>query len=136
MPYGSVLETTRKWLTKRATESNISMDKLGLEPDMSFEEYEDQSAPDNLYEISVIYGGALDEEFYVQTIYEVNIADWIAEQCAIESRRNGTPGEPLEQWEIIVSEYAFEDAGTVRYRVSSEDYTGPGSDFPIGGEEQ
>lgn len=117
MPYGSMHETTREYLIKRAQQSSVPLEKLGFDPDMSFEESleEDVHAPDNLYQISVIFDGALDEEFYVQTDYEVNIADWIAEQCAEEATHNEGAS-----WEIIVQEYAYEDAGPVRYKVTDE----------------
>jgi hypothetical protein len=66
------------------------------------------------YSVSIIFGGALDEEFYVTTDYEVTIADWLADQCREEVRTK----QPGEQWEIIVSEVG--DTGVVRYKVSDE----------------
>lgn len=136
MTYGSMHDTTRVYLIERAKQSNITLDKLGLDPDLSFEEApgDEVAIPDNLYQISVIYGGALDEEFYVQTIYEVNIADWLAEQCSLESQKNyelsvragiehddsSLVAPAPESWEVIVQEYAYEDAGPVHYRVTDE----------------
>lgn len=121
MTYGSVTQHTREWLTLRAEQSGISLDALGLEPDFDqwFDENDelkpDVELPSNLYMISVIFGGALDEEFYVLTNHEVNIADWLAEDC-----RNEVEKQPGESWEIIVTEYMHEDAGPVRYRISDE----------------
>lgn len=127
MPYGIMQESTRELITRRAAQSGIPIERLGLDPDFD-KWYDDKGEPkggtfaeigalfpDNLYEISVIFGGALDESFYVETDYEVNIADWIAEQCREESDKQGG-----EQWEIIVSSYMHDDCGPVRYRVTDE----------------
>lgn len=120
MPYGTISEQSRAYIEYRARQSGIDLEKLGLEPEMPDLESEADEVPipDNLYEISVIYAGALDESFYVQSDYEVNIADWLAELC-----RNDVANETQSSsssWEVIVTEYAHEDAGAVRYRVSDE----------------
>jgi hypothetical protein len=125
MTYGTMHDTTRKLIERRAAESNIELSKLGLEPDLNtwfddeFQLKVGVELPANLYEISVIFGGALDEEFLVWTDYEVNIADWIAEQCREESEKQDD-----ETWEILVSEWMPEDSGPVRYRTASPLLTG------------
>lgn len=124
MPYGTISENTRKWIELRAAQSNIPLEKLGLDEYVhtndcpaGVDEDEDCicNGADNTYEISVIFGEALDESFYVTTDYEVNIADWIAEDCANEVLK-----QPGESWEVIVTEP--NDSGVVRYRVSDETF--------------
>lgn len=101
-------QSTRDYLLKRATESGLKWEQLAVD----FEE-------DPVYEVSVIYGGSLDEDFYLgDTGYEVNIADWIAELCAREASTDS------ESWEILVTEYLEEDAGPVRYRVTDQTFDG------------
>jgi hypothetical protein len=123
MPVGTIHKTTRELIERRAKQSNIELSRLGLEPDMDTwlddEGNIKAELPDNLYAITVIFGGALDEEFFVWTDYEVNIADWIAEQCAEESRKQGG-----EQWEVLVTEWIPDDAGPLRYRTASPWLTG------------
>jgi len=108
MPYGIASSNTIEVLEDRSGQANIDFDKLGVEPEFDIE----NDDLDGIYQLSIIIGGALDEEFYIKTIYEVNIADWLAEDL-----RDSKIEEP---WEIIVSEVAYEDAGTVRYRVTDE----------------
>jgi hypothetical protein len=109
MTYGSVSEETKELLYLRAHQSNLETDKLGLNPDFDYEDPE--SWPPNLYEISIIVQGALDEEFYVVTDYEVNIADWIAEDL-----RDNNAGD----FDVMVNEVMYEDAGILKYRVTDE----------------
>jgi hypothetical protein len=119
MTYGIINAQTRDWITHRAEQSGIELDRLGLDagaPECGLPGHEEVFIPDNLYEISVMFEGALDEEFLVQTDCEVNIADWIAEGCRATSMLLG--GE--RNWEVIVTEYAHDDAGPQRYRVSSD----------------
>lgn len=138
MPYGTMHTLTNEWIKQRATHSGILIAQLGLEPDLDFLECEGHESlsgaignveycdgscrstrdvPDDLHEITVIFGGALDESFYVQTDYEVNIADWIAEQCRHEAEKQDD-----ETWEIIVTRPTFNDSAedTVIYRVTDE----------------
>jgi len=110
MPYGSVSEETRELLYVRAHQGNLETDKLGLNPDVDYDDPE--SWPPNLYEISIIVQGALDEEFYVVTDYEVNIADWIAEDL----RDN----EYVSDFVVMVHEVMYEDAGILKYTVTDE----------------
>lgn len=128
MPYGGIQKSTRDHLAKRAEQSGVPFDKLGIEvwthqPDCNGSVAEDTctcNGADNTYEITVIFGGALDEEFFVTTDYEVNIADWIAETCAEEAAKQDS-----ESWDVIVAEPGGEGAtGVVRYRVSDETWEG------------
>jgi len=120
MPYGTALDSTRRYIEKRAAQSNISLDKIGLDgelPEVNDSDPEWPSVPSGTYNIAVIFGGALDEEFtLVGTLYEVNVADWIAEQCREEAANQGG-----ETWEVIVSEFSWDEPGTVRYRVSDSE---------------
>lgn len=92
MPYGTIADTTREYVEQRAKESGVSVEKLAIE------ESEEVT-------ISVIYEGALDEEFDMAYHYAVNVADWIAEDL---SRMNGS-------WLITVTQY-----GDELYRVSND----------------
>lgn len=144
MTYGSMHRATREYVGTRLEQSNLTWAKLGVEPCMEIDERDKDSwaycvlphdhneigAPRNtrqhlfvvlgealdIYQFSVICDGALDEEFCAVTDYEVNLADWLAEHC----RLSITDGE-IENFEIIVTNYVEEDAGEVRYRVSSWD---------------
>lgn len=121
MPYGTVRPETREHILLRAHQSGIDVSKFTFEPSFDFEDDPTVNGgvqPDDLYEFSVIYGGALDESFYMLTdVYEVNIADWIAELLRTESEADADHGD----WSVIVTEYAYEDAGVQRYRVDSVD---------------
>lgn len=100
-------ESTRDYLLMRATQGGLTSDQIfGTETEDT----------DPAATVAVIFGGALDEEFpFWDSMYAVNVADWLAEQCAEESARQGG-----EDWEIIVSEYIPDDAGSVLYRVTDE----------------
>ena len=117
MPYGTITKFTREYLTKRAAESNIALDKLGLDYEFPEEESELEKL-DNWYEISVIFEGALDEEFYVVTDYEVNIADWVAETCRDEHEKS----QDKLGWSVTVfrADTGDDDDPTVIYRVTDE----------------
>lgn len=159
MPYGTMSPDTREYVEKRARESGIDLEKLGLEvfehnenclvqvsetlnqvceqlakvatvdtrqreaidaiqscvailEDYSSDCICDGSGQD-CYDIAVIVEGGLDEDFSVKTIYEVNIADWIAELLQEQASAQG-----FGSWEVIVTESG--DSGVVRYRCSSE----------------
>ena len=141
MTYGSMHRATREYIGERLKQSNLTWSKLGIEPCMEIEERGDElayctlpndhnsvGAPRNMrahlfllpgtqteiYEFSIICDGALDEEFCAVTMYEVNLADWLAEHC-----RKSIEDEEIENFEVIVTNYVFDDAGEVRYRVSS-----------------
>lgn len=110
MSYGDILDTTRELLLRRAQQSGVPAEELGLDGSVP-ESDDDTDWPDTagFFQVSVIVSGALDEEFTIgPTMYEVNIADWIADELP----RDCT-------WEIIVSEYSYEDAGAVHYIVRS-----------------
>jgi hypothetical protein len=85
MPYGTISASTREYVESRAAESNISFGKLGID------ESEEVT-------ISVIYSGALDEEFDMSSHFAINVADWIAEDLA---RMN-------EPWTVTVTQYGDE----------------------------
>jgi hypothetical protein len=123
MPYGLMHRSTQTFLIAHAVRSGWVSPNIDFDPtpghDTDCTKRDDDadccSRPyaDDVYEIAVIFGGALDETFYVGGIYEVNVADLLAEQCREEAAK-----QDGESWEIIVSEP--NDTGVVRYRVSSE----------------
>jgi len=117
MPYGTPSVETVECLHLRAHQGNLDTDKLGLNPEIDYEKPE--SWPPNFYEISIIVGGALDEEFYVVTDYEVNMADWIAE--SLRDDPNMVEGET---WQVMVHEVMYEDAGILKYQVTDETVEG------------
>jgi len=95
MPYGSVSEETREYVEKRAGEGNVSIEKLELETS-------------DEVTISIIWEGALDEEFDMAYSYAVNVADWIAELLYETYPDNS-------DWEILVSQN-----GDTIYRTDGE----------------
>jgi hypothetical protein len=84
MPYGFVSDDTRTYIMNRAEQSNVS-EKVKLE-----------SEAEDAYQVSVIFEGALDEEFAVDQPYAVNICDWIGELLF------ETCDTPF--WEVILSD--------------------------------
>lgn len=118
MPYGSMHGTTEDWLRKRCKESGLDFE-AAVHPDGQPET--DGADTTGYYTVSVIFGGALDEEFCMgPTIYEVNVADWLAEQCEYEAlKQQPSPEYPKDEWEILV--HRFDDPDC-HYRVTSEDW--------------
>lgn len=84
MTYGVVSTDTRAWIERRARETETPMNLIDLE-----------SESEMSLEVSVIVGGALDEEFAVSSDYAAQVVDWLAEimpeQCG------------KEFWELTVS---------------------------------
>lgn len=128
MPYGSMNASTEKMLGELAVKNGWLYPQIDFDPepghtadcrqkDRDHDENNTCDRPwaENVYEISVIFGGALDESFYVGGDYEVNIADALAEDCRTEAAK-----QDGESWEVLVTE-ADSDSGVVRYRVSSWD---------------
>lgn len=115
MPYGTIRQITKDHLLARAKDSGLMEVDLGIEPE--WDEESNEPLPDNLYEIAVIYGGGLDESFYIQTDYEVNIADWVAEMLKQESEADADHAD----WSVIVSTVTLNDTSETHYRVSSDD---------------
>jgi hypothetical protein len=138
MTMGSISPGTKKLILEAMAREGITEDQITLE--VCLEEDDD---PDEVricglvlnhdgmhqfntadawpvYEITVIYAGVHDESFYVGGNYEVNIADWIAADCAREAREE----DSNLGWSVWVNEYVHEDAGTIRYTVDSETYRG------------
>lgn len=118
MPYGSISEPTHRLLEERAKQANIPLEKIGINPDMP--SIPDR-IPETLVEITIIIEGALDEEFYLNTIYGVNVVDWIVEELKAETE---TPKPSFSNWEVILSSVVCEDAGETLYRQSSWDGVG------------
>lgn len=124
MTYGIMSSSTQALLAEHAVKSGWLYPQIDLDPTPGHEpdcKQRDDDADccerpyaEDVYEIAIIFGGALDESFYVGGIYEVNIADLLAEQCKEEAAK-----QDGESWEVIVSEP--NDTGVVRYRVSSWD---------------
>lgn len=129
MTYGTIHSTTRDYLTVRAIQSGLDTAKLGLDPS-------DENIDETVgctFEISVVYGGALDEEFTVVTEYEVNIADWIAEQCESEAIFNLDDLEYRDEWSVEV--YAAErfEGDSPVYSVDSLNFEGRGIQTGVAG---
>jgi hypothetical protein len=86
-------QEVRDHIEARMQQSNVDPKKVGLD----VEDLE----PGKMYrEVVGIYGGALDEEFFLDGIYEVNVADWLAEfyeGIALTSGSN-------EDWQVEVYE--------------------------------
>lgn len=104
MPYGSISDDVRAFVEMRARQNNV-IDRIILEADYceNGNEYPCDAdcaceIPDFFRTVSIIVGGALDEEFsIISGGYEVNIADWISEHLSSEIL-----GE--DYW-VIVSDY-------------------------------
>lgn len=111
MPYGTPSAETVELLHLRAHQGNLETDKLGLNPEVDYDEPE--SWPENFYDISIIIDGALDEEFSLVTDYEVNIADWIAESLRDDPEVDCS-------WAVMVHEVMYEDVGILKYQVTDE----------------
>ncbi len=73
----------------------------------------------DIYEFFVVYDGAVDEEFYAITIYEVNVADWLAQSCRDEVENYD--GEYLPTWSVEVYNFPRTEGDSPKYKVSSED---------------
>lgn len=111
MTYGHMHETTKEYLVRRATESNISLFKLNLEPD----EGDRAEVPNRLVDVSIVIDGGLDEEFTVGALYAVNIADWIGEQLnGIKSQHS------IEDWSVEVYNTVRHDGDSPIYRITDE----------------
>ncbi|MDP8971201.1 MAG: hypothetical protein M3N52_12050 [Actinomycetota bacterium] len=103
----------RSHVIRRAQQCGVALERLALEP---------ASEDDERFLVSVIVGGALDSEFSLgDTMYEVNIADWLAERFRgnVDPACDPSAAEGLaggESWQIIVSDMA----GDTHYSVSDE----------------
>lgn len=116
----SVTAHTQEYLKRRAEQSGLKYEDLGVDPDVSFlfhDEDEEVSIPDNLFTITILFDGMLEEEFYLWSDYEINVADWLAEDCERIAGKD-------EDWEVIVCPYVIDDAPPVHYKVSSWDRGG------------
>jgi len=107
-------DEVREYILERAKQSNIDPDKLDLEPGPII--------PGKLYrQVTGIYAGALDEEFFMAFLYEVNVADWLAEFYENVASESGSD----EDWQVDVYQafYNGEDLniGDLIYRKSSSD---------------
>lgn len=147
MTYGTMHEPTRTHLWKRAKESGLDPAEMLVEPCRAYPPYEDADGSlyccvkpadhtegrtldvrrhrwtllaevTNLYTFTVTCDGALEEEFNLLTMYEVNICDWIAETL-VEDADHGD----IEDWEVSVAPYSWssENPAEIKYRVSSGD---------------
>lgn len=91
MPYGIIREDTLAHVVQRAQESGISPGALGLEA------LEEDS---NVVQLSVIYGGALDEEFFLYADHASDVARWVGELCQTESEADADHAD----WSIILTD--------------------------------
>lgn len=91
---------SRAHLERRIREGNVQ-DKVELEP----EEYKQGV---RYHQITGIFDGALEDEFIVGGLHEVNVADWLAESYAesAERLRGELPyTSPGVYYEVHVYEY-------------------------------
>lgn len=70
----------------------------------------------NLYTFTITCDNSVEEEFQLITDYEVNIADWIAEDL-----QDAVSHDDIESWEVKVAAYRFssEEKEEVKYAVRS-----------------
>jgi hypothetical protein len=86
MPYGIISDDLLGHLKSRAKGNNVS-DRIDFEPEWCANQHEypcdiecDCAEPEDLFTVSVIIEGALDEEFSVSSGgYESNICGWVVE---------------------------------------------------------
>lgn len=90
----------------------------GLKPkDLGLDSEGNPSNQAPRFEFFVEYGGALDESFLVgYTMYEVNMADWIAQDLAAQSVRDGG-----ESWTVEVYALPRTDGDSPTYAVFTND---------------
>ncbi len=119
---------TLNYITKRAKAEGIDVNALKLdskwilcedcnnglpEPgcDNCFSGY---IYPEFMREVYVVFAGAIDEIFYMDDLYAVNVADWLAEDCVRIANETG------EDWEVKVF-IPGDDSQELIYKVSSLD---------------
>lgn len=104
-------QTTREWITKRAEQSGLSVNQLMLDPIQPY------------WDIFMTFDGSADETLHLgDTIYVVNICDWLAEQCQLEGTINravANDPEPL-YWSIEAYPAARFEGDSPIYRVDSD----------------
>lgn len=81
---------TREYIEMRAEQSNIDLAKLNIEFDQPFD------GVASTWQVTVIFDGVLDSEFYITGPYEINVADWIADFFETT--------QPEAEWRIDVYE--------------------------------
>lgn len=117
-------ESTRLLIENWAARSNVDFYKLALEKASGVA---GRDYLPNTVEISVIYGGALDEEFIMDELYAVNVVDdVIAPDCEKESQDAMDPDiRYREPWEIRVfrvsNEFGDLHEAELIYKKSSSD---------------
>lgn len=97
MSYGIMHDATRAYVEQRARQEHRDIAELDLESEAS-----------DALSLSIVFGGALDEEFDVGYLLAVNVADMIRDQI----ERGDAAQEP---WEIYLSD----GNGDTIYRVES-----------------
>lgn len=99
---------TKAYIVHRALQSAVPVAALNLEcnPD---------EARFDVVEVSILWEGAVDEDFYMDHLYAVNTADWIGELLLGEYKRS--TGDSLG-FTVMVHEYVHEDAGSVVYSLT------------------
>lgn len=109
----AISEATREWLYRRSNQSAIPFWKLGL--DVWFDSDREPIGYPNgdVYHVAVFIDNVLSEDFECAGMYEVNIADWIAEALD-DAYVNGA----IHSWHVIVSEYVYKGVGEIVYSLS------------------
>lgn len=120
MTYGLPQKFTNDLIEWRAFQERIT--KFQIAPPLPTEEELDagEQLADDVFEVSVICDGFLDEEFTVKSMWVVNIADWIAEDCMAAKERGD-----IEDFEVLVHEWNPWEAGDLVYRTTDEMETVP-----------
>lgn len=114
----AISEATKEWLYRRSNQSAIPFWKLGL--GVTFDSDGEPIGYPNgdVYHVAIFIDNLLSEDFMCAGMYEVNIADWLAEDLA-EKYGNGE----ITSWHVIVSEYTFEGVGETYTRVGEIVYS-------------
>lgn len=102
-------DTTFTLLKERAEQGNLEVEKLGLRP---------SEITDDTFFFVVWFDDFLDEHFLANTLYEVNIADWLAEDCRREARV-----QHVQQWRIEVRRTG--SPMEIHYSADSDPYDSP-----------
>lgn len=109
-------DSTYKFITKRARASGIELFDLKLHA---------QNFDDAKWVIEVIYNGKDDELVFLgDTIYEVNIVDWIAENVCTEATIEGGIDSEPHWWAVRLyrpAEYKAKE-GEALYELNEDNY--------------
>lgn len=84
MSYGVCSTDTRAWIERRADQSGLTMTQIDIESESEYSLL-----------LSIIFEGALDEEFNVGSDYASTVADWVVELLRDQY--------PTKEWEVMLN---------------------------------